>query len=83
MLDKWDSIILTRLDLPLVPWAALEAMSRFKIPLSIGSANREFNSGLVKVSNSNVIRSLEDYVAQHINNESNKPIGASAISALH
>ena len=82
-LDNWESIILTRLDLPLVPWAALEAMSRFKIPLSIGSANREFNSGLVKVSNSNVIRSLEDYVAQHINNESSKPIGASAVGALH
>ena len=82
-LDNWESIILTRLDLPLVPWAALEATSRFKIPLSIGSANRELNSGLVKVSNSNVIRSLEDYVAQHINNESNKPIGASIVSALH
>ena len=68
-LDKWDSIILTRLDLSLVPWVALEAMSRYEIPLSIGSASKEFNSGLVKVENSNVIRSLEDYVVQHLDSE--------------
>ena len=81
-LDNWESIILTRLDLPLVPWTALEGLSRFKIPLSIGSASKDINSGLVRVSNSNVIRSLEDYVAQHINNENNKSIRA-RISALH
>ena len=68
-LDKWDSIILTRLDLSLVPWVALEAMSRYEIPLSIGSASKDFNSGLVKVENSNVIRSLEDYVVQHLDSE--------------
>ena len=82
-LDNWESIILTRLDLPLVPWAALEAMSRFKIPLSIGSANREFNSGLVKVTNSNVIRSLEDYLVQHLDTDKREPTRASNVSALH
>ena len=82
-LDNWESIILTRLDLPLVPWAALEAMSRFKIPLSIGSANREFNSGLVKVTNSNVIRSLEEYLVQHMDTNKGEPIRAFNVSALH
>ena len=68
-LDKWESIILTRLDLPLVPWAALEALSKFRIPLSIGSVSKDFNSGLVKVENSNVIRSLENYLVKHIDSE--------------
>ena len=65
-----------------MPWTALEALSRFKIPLSIGSASRELNSGLVRVTNSNVIRSLEDYVAKHIDNENNKSVRAK-IGALH
>ena len=68
-LVKWESIILTRLDLSLVPWVALEAMLRYEIPLSIGSASKDFNSGLVKVENSNVIRSLEDYIVQHLDSE--------------
>ena len=84
-LDKWESIILTRLDLSLVPWAAIEAMSRYGIPLSIGSASKEFSSGLVKVENSNVIRSLEDYVVQHIDSEveQNKLKRKTIASALH
>ena len=68
-LDKWESIILTRLDLALTPWAALEALSRFRIPLSIGSASKDLNSGLVKVENSNVIKSVEDYVVRRIDSE--------------
>ena len=84
-LDKWDSIILTRLDLSLVPWVALEALSRFRIPLSIGSASKDYNSGLVKVDNSNVIRSLEDYVVQHIDSEveQRKPNSKTLANALH
>ena len=68
-LDKWESIILTRLDLALTPWVALEALSRFRIPLSIGSASKDLNSGLVKVENSNVIKSVEDYVVRRIDSE--------------
>ena len=68
-LDKWESIILTRLDLTLTPWVALEALSRFRIPLSIGSASKDLNSGLVKVENSNVIKSVEDYVVRRIDSE--------------
>tara|TARA_Y100001970_G_scaffold104520_1_gene130901 strand:- start:5166 stop:6314 length:1149 start_codon:yes stop_codon:yes gene_type:complete len=68
-LDKWESIILTRLDLTLTPWVALEALSRFGIPLSIGSASKDLNSGLVKVENSNVIKSVEDYVVRRIDSE--------------
>ena len=84
-LDKWESIILTRLDLPLVPWVALEALSRFRIPLSIGSASKDFNSGLVKVENSNVIRSLENYVVQHLDSEieQGKLRGKALAGALH
>ena len=68
-LDKWESIILTRLDLSLTPWAALEALSRFRVPLSIGSASKDLNSGLVKVENSNIIKSVEDYVVRRIDSE--------------
>ena len=68
-LDKWESIILTRLDLTLTPWAALEALSKFRVPLSIGSASKDLNSGLVKVENSNVIKSVEDYVVRRIDSE--------------
>ena len=84
-LDKWESIILTRLDSPLVPWVALEALSRFRIPLSIGSASKDFDSGLVKVDNSNVIRSLEDYVVKHIDSEveQGKPNRKTIANALH
>ena len=84
-LDKWDSIILTRLDLSLVPWVALEALSRYRIPLSIGSASKDFNSGLVKVDNNNVIRSFEDYVVQHIDSEveQGKPSRKTIANAIH
>ena len=84
-LDKWESIILTRLDLPLVPWAALEALSRFRIPLSIGSVSKDFSSGLVKVENSNIIRSLEDYLVKHIDGEieQGKSKRKTIVSALH
>ena len=68
-LDKWESIILTRLDLTLTPWAALEALSRFRVPLSIGSASKDLKSGLVKVENSNIIKSVEDYVVRRIDSE--------------
>ena len=84
-LDKWESIILTRLDLTLTPWAALEALSRFRIPLSIGSASKDLNSGLVKVENSNIIKSVEDYVVRRIDSEivQGKSKRGTIASALH
>jgi flagellar biosynthesis GTPase FlhF len=65
-LDKWDSIILTRLDSPLVPWAAIEALSKFKIPLSIGSNSSDITSGLVKVTKQNISRRITDYINEHV-----------------
>ena len=65
-LDKWDSIILTRLDSPLVPWAAIEALSKFKIPLSIGSNSSDITSGLVKVTKQNISRRITDYIDEHV-----------------
>lgn len=65
-LDKWDSIILTRLDSPLVPWAAIEALSKFKIPLSIGSNGSEITSGLVKVTKENISHRLTNYINDRI-----------------
>ena len=84
-LDKWESIILTRLDLTLTPWAALEALSRFRVPLSIGSASKDLNSGLVKVENSNIIKSVEDYVVRRIDSEivQGKSKRGTIASALH
>ena len=72
-LDKWDSIILTRLDSPLVPWAAIEALSKFKIPLSIGSISSEIASGLVQVTKSNISRKLTDYIGDYISDQDSKP----------
>ncbi|MDG2140055.1 MAG: hypothetical protein P8K27_01025 [Gammaproteobacteria bacterium] len=65
-LDKWDSIILTRLDSPLVPWAAIEALSKFKIPLSIGSNSSDITSGLVQVTKRNISRRITDYINEHV-----------------
>ncbi len=66
MLDKWDSIILTRLDLPLAPWVALEALSKFQIPLSIGSASKNIESNLVRVSKDNIVNKLRDHIRNHL-----------------
>ena len=66
MLDKWDSIILTRLDLPLAPWVALEALSKFQIPLSIGSASKNIESNLVRVSKDNIVHRLRDHIRNHL-----------------
>ena len=65
-LDKWDSIILTRLDLPLAPWVALEALSKFQIPLSIGSASKNIESNLVRVSKDNIVNRLRDHIRNHL-----------------
>ena len=66
MLDKWDSIILTRLDLPLAPWVALEALSKFQIPLSIGSVSKNIESNLVRVSKDNIVNRLRDHIRNHL-----------------
>ena len=66
MLDKWDSIILTRLDLPLAPWVAFEALSKFQIPLSIGSASKNIESNLVRVSKDNILNRLRDHIRNHL-----------------
>jgi hypothetical protein len=81
-LDKWDSIILTRLDSPLVPWAAIEALSKFKIPLSIGSIGREIASGLVKVTKGNISRKLTDYIGDYISDREAKPSGRKSMKAI-
>ena len=84
-LDKWDSIILTRLDSPLVPWAAVEALSKFKIPLSIGSASSDIKSGLVKITNKSISCRLTEYINDHIDEFNNQPgkKKSSKIRALH
>jgi hypothetical protein len=66
MLDKWDSIILTRLDLPLAPWVVLEALSKFQIPLSIGSANKNIESNLVSVSKVNIVNKIQEHIRGHL-----------------
>ena len=81
-LDKWDSIILTRLDSPLVPWAAIEALSKFKIPLSIGSIGREIASGLVKVTKGNISRKLTDYIGDYISDREANPSGRKSMKAI-
>jgi len=80
-LDKWDSIILTRLDSPLVPWAAIEALSKFEIPLSIGSISREITSGLVQVDKGNISRKLTDYIGEYISDRESKPSKRKSIKA--
>ena len=84
-LDKWDSIILTRLELPLVPWAAIEALSKFRIPLSIGSIGSEIASGLVKVTKGNISRKLVDFMDAHISDLTGKHSERKSmkVSALH
>ena len=80
-LDKWDSIILTRLDLSLVPWAAIEALSKFKIPLSIGSIGSDIASGLVRVTKGNISRKLTDYIDDYISDQKSKPSGRKSMKA--
>jgi len=80
-LDKWDSIILTRLDLSLVPWAAIEALSKFKIPLSIGSIGSEIASGLVQVTKGNISRKLTNYIGDYISDREFKPSGRKSMKA--
>ena len=80
-LDKWDSIILTRLDSALVPWAAIEALSKFKIPLSIGSIGSEIASGLVRVTKGNISRKLIDYIDDHISDLAGKPSDKQSMKA--
>ena len=84
-IDKWDSIILTRLDSPLVPWAAIEALSKFKIPLSIGSIHSEITSGLVQVTKENISRRLTDYIDDHISELAGEPSDreSTKVRALH
>jgi hypothetical protein len=84
-LDKWDSIILTRLDSPLVPWAAIEALSKFKIPLSIGSNSSDITSGLVKVTKQNISRRITDYINEHVSELDNQTTrrALTRSSALH
>ena len=81
-LDKWDSIILTRLDSSLVPWAAIEALSKFKIPLSIGSIGREIASGLVQVTKGNISRKLTDYIGDYISERESKPSSRKSTKAI-
>jgi hypothetical protein len=81
-LDKWNSIILTRLDSSLVPWAAIEALSKFKIPLSIGSIGREIASGLVQVTKGNISRKLTDYIGDYISDREAKPSGRKSMKAI-
>ena len=80
-LDKWDSIILTRLDSPLVPWAAIEALSKFRIPLSIGSIGCEIASGLVKVTKGNISRKLTNYLSDYISDRKSGPSGRKSVKA--
>jgi flagellar biosynthesis GTPase FlhF len=84
-LDKWDSIILTRLESPLVPWAAIEALSKFRIPLSIGSIGSEIASGLVKVTKGNISRKLIDYIDDYFSDLAGKHSERKSmkVSALH
>ena len=84
-LDKWDSIILTRLDSPLVPWAAIEALSKFKIPLSIGSNSSDIHSGLVQVTKRNISHRIIDYINEHVGELNSQSTGRALTrdSALH
>ena len=80
-LDNWDSIILTRLESPLVPWAAIEALSKLKIPLSIGSIGSEIASGLVKVNKGNISRKLTDFIGEYIADREDKPTDIKSMKA--
>ncbi|MDG2117558.1 MAG: hypothetical protein P8K11_01150 [Gammaproteobacteria bacterium] len=62
----WESLIFTRLDSTSTPWAALEALSEFKIPLSIGSASDKIDKELVLVSGNNIAQRLIEYFDHHI-----------------
>ena len=84
-LDKWESIILTRLDSPLVPWAAIEALSKFKISLSIGSTSSEITSNLVKVTKENISRRLTGYIDDYISPLTGEPLNKESLKvrAIH
>lgn len=58
---SWNSLIFTRLDSKAAPWAALEALSEFKIPLSIGSTSDQLSKKLVLVSGDNIAQRIIEY----------------------
>ncbi len=65
----WQSLIITRLDLDLVPWAALEAVSKLRVPLSIGSTSSSLTARLVQVNNENLANRVVSYVADHLSEQ--------------
>ena len=65
----WQSLIITRLDLDLVPWAALEAGSKLRVPLSIGSTSSSLAAPLVQVNNENLANRVVSYVADHLSEQ--------------
>ena len=68
----WESLIFTRLDSTSIPWAALEALSEFKIPLSIGSASDRMDKKLVLVSGNNIAKRIIEYFDENISVPENK-----------
>lgn len=68
----WESLIFTRLDSTSIPWAALEALSEFKIPLSIGSASDRMDKKLVLVSGNNIAKRMIEYFDENISVPENK-----------
>lgn len=82
----WESIIFTRLDSTSTPWAALEALSEFKIPLSIGSASNRMDEKLVLVSGNNIAQRLIEYFDHNITASGKNMIADASImpfAALH
>ena len=84
-LYKWDSIMFTRLDSPLVPWAAIEALSEYRIPLSIGSTSSSLTTDLVRVSKENISRRLIEFLNFNISGPDNMrdSLEVTRINALH
>ena len=68
----WESLIFTRLDSTSIPWAALEALSEFRIPLSIGSASDRMDKKLVLVSGNNIAKRMIEYFDENISVPENK-----------
>ena len=68
----WESLIFTRLDSTSIPWAALEALSEFRIPLSIGSASDRLDKKLVLVSGNNIAKRMIEYFDENISVPENK-----------
>ena len=82
----WESLIFTRLDSTSTPWAALEALSEFKIPLSIGSASDRMDKKLVLVSGNNIAKRMIEYFDENISVPENKIATETSImpfAALH